>query len=222
MMVYQLSLLEDYSCHNITSLNGLGVMYSGGAKNVSYECQQELLPAGFDEMSEGEKLGSYYYLFEGETIRIFILKDKTYEQLKKTGSVTIYGKLEEDVTKSKYIEQSYAETVGKGSDVFTGSVQTIMINELKFPYRRILILNIAKKAVPGLIIVTILYMMIALIRPELIFGINRIGIKKSKKKLIKILNKEMEDIEEQEGHVYATEHYVIEAYVSHIDIQKNE
>ena len=65
-------------------------------------------------------------------------------------------------------------------------------------------------------------MIIAFIRPELIFGINRIGIKKSKKKLIKILNKEMEDIEEQEGHVYATEHYVIEAYVSHIDIQKNE
>lgn len=222
-MLLQLSLLETYSFHRINNISDIDLLYREGVVNISYTSQDKLEPAGFNEKGEEGKLGSYYYTYSGNKLQMFILTEETYKKLSSGEKVDIYAGLEQDEVKSQYIEKAYADAFKRGDDTFKNAVSPIFINELKYPKLRIFIIENGKIVIGGLIIVCFLYMILGLIKPQFVFGINKKGISGSKVKLIRVLDYEMKNrLDKNEDGVYTTANFIINAYISHIDIFKRD
>jgi hypothetical protein len=166
-------------------------------------------------------VAGYYYIFEGDVIRLLVLSDETEKRLSSGEKITIDASIEKDEVKARYIEGALSERLDMDGSVFEGFVQPVVINETTFPRLKLAITNHAIGVFVIIVIVTVLYGITAFVCPWLIFGLNKKGIAKSRSELIDMMNEELgERLEEKSGNEYTTENYTIYAYISHIEIIK--
>ena len=226
LMIFQLNVLEEYSCHRINTLEGVDLLYEEGVQNISFLCEEVPEYLGFDDVRINDEIaGRYYYLYEGNSIRILVLTDKTYENLKSGGSYDIYGKLVHDDLKNEYIESALSEKfekkVGQNSDAFDGFVKPIIISEVEYPEFKISIIDHSSLVISIIIMITVLYSIVAFACPWIMVGFNYKDVAKKRIDAIEILDREMEEsLESEEGNVFTTENYIICAYMSHIKVIK--
>ena len=126
-MVIQLGLLPEYSYSRVNNINQTESLYEQGVQNIAFICEDELQYAGFDEVSGDERIGSYYYIFEGDDIKLLILTDETYGKIVDGEEPLIYATLEKDDMRLEYIENALAEYVDRGNDTFEGFVYPIVL-----------------------------------------------------------------------------------------------
>lgn len=228
LMVFQLNVLEEYSCQRINSLEGVDLLYGEGVQNISFLCEADPEYAGYDEVkSDGEIVGRYYYIYDGDSIRLLVLTDKTYENLKSGGSYDIYGKLVRDDVKIGYIEDALDDELGKmigqSSDAFKGYIKPIIINEVEYPATKISIIEHSAAVISVVILLTVVYSIVAFACPWIIMGFEYKPAASKRVDAIEILDKEMDEkLESENGNIFTTENFIICAYLSHIKVIKRE
>lgn len=224
-MILQLGILPEYSSKRIDNISGVNTLYKEGVKNISFSYDVASLGdpeyVGFDEEANGEKIGGYYYIYEGDSIRLFVLTDETSKILTSGNGADICASLEEDEVKGKYIESELSERLGLGDSVFDGFVDPVIINETSYPAFKIAFADYSIYVIVGIMVLTLVYGVIAFVFPSLMFGLDCKEFAKNKSELISMMNEEMQErLVEHEGSEYTTENYKIYAYVSHIEIIK--
>lgn len=218
---FQLGLLDEYQSQFVNNLDNLKLLYDEGVNNIEYDLTGDIYYAGFEEKSGSDIIGSYYYIFKGDSINIIILSKDTAEKLSKGETVRIFGRLEERASDAEYIEKAYSDRFGNGGEAFDGFVDPIFINELHYPDVRIGIIKKSKPVVVALIIITIIYFAIGMLKPSILRGYNYKAVSSSRRRAIRILDREMSrDDVSQTGRIIETERFMIYAYISHIDIHR--
>ena len=224
-MVIQLGLLPAYSTKRINDISRVSTLYKEDVMHVTfnYDTSNMVIPeyAGYDEMVNGERVGGYYYIYEGDNIRLFVLTDETIKLLDSGKNIEINAYLDNSEEKVKLIENALAEKLNLSENVFEGLIDPVIINETAFPALKIAVTQHSAEVVTVLLIITVLYGVLAFSFPKFIFGIDQKDLAKTKSELIAMMDEEMnERMEEHEGSEYTTENYKIFAYVSHIEIIK--
>ena len=220
----QLSILDDYKCYNLTEIKSAPLFYLEQRLNVSVALPENLKDAGFDHVRNGKKAGSYYYQYNNSSIHLYILSEETVSKLKAGENPgTIYVRLIEDSATARYVENEYSKEIGMDDTMLSNYVDNIIFSEIDYPAMKILILSYVKFICIFLIGFTLLYSVLAMIYPSLNFSFKNKGMFKSRMDLIEILDKELESSDvERKGNTYITDNYTIKAYISRIDISKNE
>lgn len=228
LMVFQLNVLEEYSCQRINSLEGVDLLYEEGVQNISFLCEEVPEYCGYDEVKEdGEIVGGYYYIKDGDNIRLLVLTTKTYLNLTSGGSYDVYGKLVRDDMKIEHIEDDLddelAKKIGQSSDAFKGYIKPIIINEVEYPATKIAIIEHSAAVISVVILLTVLYSIVAFACPWIIMGFDYKPAASKRVDAIDILDEEMDErLENENGNVFTTENFIICAYLSHIKVIKRE
>lgn len=219
----QLTLLDKYRCFEIDDFRNIEIIYKDGEHNISFHTVDDLYYSGFDYVSGNEKLGEFYLLQNEKSYRVFIFSNKTVERLKSgEKDIPICARLRNDNLISDYIEKEYSDSLGLGSDVFAETVKPVIISEVDYPSRNVLIIEWMRRISVVLFVVSILYTLAALIFPEIGFGYSAKGIAKSRRELLDILDEELSgDIIQEDRNMIITNGFVLEVYISHVNIEKN-
>ena len=218
-MTFQLSLLDDYKTYVVSDTDRLDVLYLENKKNIAYDLTGPVEYAGYDVKAGDEKKGTYYYVFEGNRIQLFILTDATARKLNSGNTVTVYARLVEDKVTASFIEQEYSEEAGLGEGVFDEFVKPMIIDELSYPGIKIKGLVIVNKAAKILLIVSFCYFILAIIFPIFGIGYSRRKMFKSRASMIRIMNDELGNhLKKKKRNVYITSNYVVYAYISRLEV----
>lgn len=221
-MTMQLSLLDEYRCYEISDISNVDIFYREGEQNVSFNFSEMIYDAGFDQVNEDKVEGAYYYSFYGKNIQLFVLTDETAEKLKSGKKTKIAARLIKNDATISYIKNAYTEATGLGEDVYEDFINPIIISEPDFPIMKVKAVEIVQITVIICLIISVLYTIIAFIKPVLFFGFSKKGLFKTRKDLIDTMNNEIENrLDHKEGLLYITEGYIIKANISHIVIFEN-
>lgn len=221
IITLNLSMLDEYTVYEIEDRE-VDYAFMEGKYNVSMRVPGSISPAGFDYESQDNISGAFYYDFQGDSVRIYVLSDETVNRLKSgTSMVNIFARLEKNEKVSTYIEKEYSDWAGLGEDSTKGFVNPVIINEITYPAGRIKALRLGKFLSVIIIGVTILYIVLAFLYPSFNFSFSNKGTGLSRHKLIYRLDDELrEKLIEQDGNVFKTENYIVTYYISHTDIEK--
>ena len=223
----QVSLMDEYRYYERVDLGKLDLMYAAGQMNISFICPDNLNTAGFDYKIDDKTVGRYFYQFNGDSISLFIFDIETAERITKGESgFEVFAVIEMDEMTADYIEGEYQEGSGidaSTNDPFEGFVNDMIINQTIFPSRRINLLRRVKMIDVVVIGITVLYAILATVFPvmNLCFSTGDTG--KSRRRLIKELDYEMSRaLEKKIKSIYFTKNYIVAAYLSGIEVQKND
>lgn len=220
-MCMQLSLLDEYKCYKINDISSVDILFKEGEKNITFDLSEKVYPAGFDYVVDKVVKGSYYYSFNGDSIRLFILKKETYDKLSSGKAVSVNARLIQDEAMVSYIKNEYTDSFGLGDNVFDDYIESTIIDEVDYPELKVWAIKVVQVAAFCMLIISGIYTIIALINPALSIGFSNRGMFSSRKELIEVMNTEIEErLDHKEKFLYITEDYVIKAYISHIDITK--
>ena len=121
-MVIQLGLLPAYSTKRINDISDVSTLYKEDVMHVTfnYDTSNMVIPeyAGYDEMVNGERVGGYYYIYEGDNIRLFVLTDETIKLINSGKNIEINAYLDNSEEKAKLIENALAEKLNLSENVF--------------------------------------------------------------------------------------------------------
>ena len=229
LMVFQLNVLEEYSYQRINSLDGVDLLYEEGVQNISFLCEAVPEYCGYDEVNpEGEIVGGYYFIKDGrDNIRLLVLTNKTYQNLKSGGSYDVYGKLVRDDLKNETMEEALnkalGDMVGEDQDAFDGYIMPVIISEVQYPAAKIAIVEHSSMVMSVIIMITVLYSIVAFACPWIIPGFDYKPVAPKRLDAIEILDEELgEKLLSENGNVYITENFIINAYLSKIKVMKHE
>ncbi|MCR5213307.1 MAG: hypothetical protein K6E10_02755 [Eubacterium sp.] len=222
-MTIQVGLLDDYNTFHIDSLEDGEIYYTEGKKNISFDIVGPLEYSGYEVTSEDKRIGKYYYQFNGDNMRLFVLKDETIRKINSGETVTVNARLVLDKVTAAYIEDEYSEETGLGQGVFEGFIDPMIMDELQYPEYRIKGIQYAGILAKILFISTMAYFILALIFPLFASGYNKRKLFKSRLSMLRILDDELDNrLIEKNGAEYITENYIIYAYLSHVEVLKRQ
>ena len=217
----QLKSLDENITYQLNSLDDIPVYYRLAKRNVSLNLDYDLVYSGFDMKTDDGIKGRYYYMDTNDKMYLFILTNETSKLIDRGDAVTIKATISEDEASSDFIESEYTNEMKLGNNSLDGYVEKYIVSEPEYPARRIILINYTMAAAIIMVIITVLYFIVAAVFPELNMLFRLKGLASSRKKLIKKLDKEMNDtLISAEGSVYTTDNYIIKANVSYIDIEK--
>lgn len=221
IITLNLSMMDEYTVYEIEDREA-DYAFMEGKYNVSMTIPENLSPAGFDYESQDDISGAFYYDFQGDSIRIYVLSDEKVNRLKSgISTIDILARLEKNEKVSAYIEKEYSDWAGLEDDSAKGFVNPVIINEITYPASRIKALRLGKFLSVIIIGVTILYIILAFLYPSFNLSFSNKGTGLSRHKLIYTLDDELrENLLEQDGNVFKTENYIVTYYISHTDIEK--
>ena len=219
----QLSVLDRFRCYNLTDIKSDKLYCIQNRTNVSYTIPDELYPAGFDYVSEGTKLGTYYYMYDNTSIHLFIITDETAKRIEAGEKrVTVYVRLIDDSATSSFVETEYADALGIDQNTLNNYVDSIILSEPGYPEVKIKLISYIKLLTIFLLGSTVIYFVLAIFYPILNYSYRNNGLFKNRIELYDVMNEELNAGYDKEGNVYTTENYQIVVMVSHIDIYKLE
>ncbi len=220
-MTVQLGLLDDYRSYEITDMKDLELYYMEGKRNVVIQVDDPLTYAGFDAASDEGKQGSYYYQFNGDSIRLFILKDETIRAINFGENNRVYARIIRDEVTAGYIEKEYTSEVGLGDGLFDGFVEPIIIDELSYPELKIKGIRYVNLAARVMLAGTWLYMLVGFCFPVLAFGYRSKKMFKNRREMLSVMDAELEDsLLRSSGHEFVTYNYLVYIYLSRIEVIK--
>ena len=229
IIALNLSVLDKYSCYDISAEDNKSLevalegAFAEGKINVQLNCPENLNPAGFDYVVEGNRDGECFYNYLGDSIRLFILRKDTAEKIKKGECPAIKVTLEKLDTAVSDVTASYQSDISVGNNSMDGYVSEIVVNELSYPAKRIKIIETSKYVAVFMMAFTILYMILAILYPSINICLKIEGDTggKSVMELIDILDEEMADentVAFDNGY-YITPNYVVSEFVSYTVIK---
>lgn len=216
MVGYKLSMLSEYSIYDVDQIDSVEQLHNNGIKNISISLKDmEINYAGFDYEVNDKVLGKYYYYYHGNEVHLLVLEDG----FDKNGK--IYARIQEDKVTANYIQSSLAETFNVKNENLDGFIKPYIINQIEFPAMKIRGIDYMKKIAVVLIAISILYILLAMIRPELNFETKELREMGDVRALIKELDEEMKEAERSEdGNEYTTPNYHIIAMISYIKVTR--
>ena len=229
IIVINLSVLDKYSGYDISYTdvaeleNELDKLYAEGKVNVRFTCPGDMESAGYDYKLKNGKKGLCYYSYLGDSLRLYILSEKTVDMINKGENPTVSVRLEQNISDSKDIMKDFEEQLSLKAGTMDGYVKPIYANELNYPGLRLDILYYTKYAAILLMVISLLYMFIAVIFPSFNVCYKIVGSKQgySRKELIQLVNKELDSSEvlDFENGYYQTEHFLVSVYVSYTKLK---
>ena len=216
MVGYKLSMLSEYSIYDVDQIDSVEQLHNNGIKNISISLKDmEINYAGFDYEVNDKVLGKYYYYYHGNEVHLLVLEDG----FDKDGKIN--ARIQEDKVTANYIQSSLAETFNVKNENLDGFIKPYIINQIEFPAMKIRGIDYMKKIAVVLIAISILYILLAMIRPELNFETKELREMGDVRALIKELDEEMKEAERSEdGNEYTTPNYHIIAMISYIKVTR--
>ncbi len=216
MVGYKLSMLSEYSIYDVDQIDSVEQLHNNGIKNISISLKDmEINYAGFDYEVNDKVLGKYYYYYHGNEVHLLVLEDG----FNKDGKIN--ARIQEDKVTANYIQSSLAETFNVKNENLDGFIKPYIINQIEFPAMKIKGIDYMKKIAVVLIAISILYIILAMIRPELNFETKELREMGDVRALIKELDEEMKEAERSEdGNEYTTPNYHIIAMISYIKVTR--
>lgn len=228
IIALNLSVLDKYSSYRIDYVdNGelnekIEKYYSEGKVNVTFSCPSNMDNAGYDYKVGGETKGKCFYNFLGDSLRVYILSDSNAERLENGDKPVLHARLEERHGSVNSIKKEYEDELGLQSGTMDSYLNDIIVNEVDYPALRMDILKYAKYIAVGMMAISFLYMIIAILFPFLNICFKVIDNKSgySRKELIKLANEELkkDGVIDYENGMYQTEHFLIRVYISYTDL----
>ncbi|MBR6401949.1 MAG: hypothetical protein IKS48_01030 [Eubacterium sp.] len=229
IIALNLSVLDKYSCYEISAQDAKSLetalegAFAEGKINVRIDCPENMNPAGFDYVVEGNRDGECFYNYLGDSIRLYVLKKDTAKQIKKGKKPNITARLEKLDSAVKEVTSAYETGVTVGGNALEGFVSEIVVNELSYPAKRIKIIDTTKYVAVFMMAFTLLYMVLAILYPSI-----NICLKiscdtggKSRIDFIKIMDEEManEKTVAFDNGYYITPNYVVSEYASYTEVK---
>ena len=216
MVGYKLSMLSEYSIYHVDKIDSIEQLHNNGIKNISISLKDmEINYAGFDYEVNDKVLGKYYYYYHGNEIHLLVLEDG-YDK-----NDTINARISEDKVTANYVQSRLAETFNVKNENLDGFIKPYIVNQIEFPAMKILGIDYMKKIAIALIVICVLYMILAMIIPELNFETKPLREMGSVRAVIKELDEEMKNAERSEdGNEYTTPNYHITAMISYISVTR--
>ena len=233
LMIYiaiiQLSSISDFNSVRCSDKSKLEENILLG--HTSLEINTEgLVFSGFEYYENDKLAGKYYLYMTDQKIYLVLVREKNSffdffkgVDRKTTIPETIKIKVVKDENTVSYVMHRYAKEMGKDQNVFDGYFSSCILDEVAFPENAIFILVLAKYATLALMLITLVYMLLALINPLLNF------MSKDIKQIAKIRNMNKKDVfneiddEVRNGLIFARDDfYITKNYALSISASKIE
>ena len=213
--------MDDAQVYDMDDANLAEEYYLTGKVNVLVRISG-LQYSGFD-YKVGDKIkGSYFYLYRGGKMNIFLLDNDMTERVKKAeegSAFSVKFRIVKDELTTDHILSEYMETLGLNTDSKEDAVSVYVLDQLRFPKMWIVMLDVFYYILQGAIAILLLYLIVAFYRPQILKQarvLKRFGKVKS---VVADLDYEMRnELLYQSDNIFVTESYLIVAYVSRIDV----
>ena len=178
--------------------------------------------AGFQENDNGKTMGKYFYKESGGNIVFYLLDENTSARiLNKEDNVEALCTIRRDNSGVEYIMGEYADETGKSTDSLDGLAGSYIIDQTAYPYVRLKMLSVLYYIPLIMMVFLIIYMPVAMIFPYLNFQLSPLRKKGIVREIVDDIDYESRNMMLYDaGSIFITENYLVNAYISRIDIVK--
>lgn len=228
MALQHLADSPDYRVYSAATVTDADQMMEMNQRNVDIRCRG-IQDAGFLSVRDGKTLGHFGLVQAERSAYLVLLKDETWQKIRRgENTALLHCRLIQDDKAEKEVEELYAGAMNLSKESMDQFLSPVILDETSYPGEKILALQILKPGILLILILSILYLVLALFFPScqesarVLDRLNRSGKHHRLRKRaarIRILDRELEKkLLFMESGLLITEHYVILPGAMHLRV----
>ena len=177
--------------------------------------------AGFDYVIDNKTVGGYYYHYDGKNIRILLLDNETYAEIKKGKGTAVECNLSVvyDESAANYFIKEFSDGLGVPSEDIEKMSTTYVFSSIDYPGKKILTVYIVQIIALIAILMMLVYILIASFVPDINYMTRRLQDMTADRDILKKLRKELNNnIVYENRNVIVTYKYLVVMFVDKVDV----
>ena len=178
--------------------------------------------SGCQENDPGKVLGNYFYKESGGSVVFYLLDEKTSSEiLSGQDNVEILCSIRKDNSGVEYMLGEYSEETGKSVESLDGLFSSYILDQTAYPYVRLIMLSVLYYIPLCMMTLLLIYLPLAMVFPYLNFQLASLRKRGIVRETVDDIDYESRNMMLYDaGSIFVTENYLVNAYVSKIDIVK--
>lgn len=209
---------KNVSTYEMYDLTQQEAFYIGDMRNVIF-MPEKLSYAGFDNVADDEKMGSYYFAYKDGKVYFFILNNESAKKADRGEYSKMKFRIVRDKPTTEHIMNEYIESLGLQGASMDGTGSIYIMDQLKYPEMWIIALKIMHYLLATALLALLLYLLIACRLPSITRQARSLKKYGKVKAVITSLDRELrKKLLYKNGNIYVTESYLIVEYISKVDV----